>query len=135
MKIAIPIWNDRVSSAFDFAHIVLLVNIEDGRETGRSEVSFPPESDPEKVSRLKALSAEVLICGAISRSLASRVGASGIKVLPYVVGSVDEILKAYLTGELIQPQFTLPGCWPGARKGFRRRHRSPRSRKWNAKSS
>ena len=135
MKIAIPIWNDRVSSAFDFAHKVLLVNIENGRETERSEISFPPESDPEKVNRLKTLSAEVLICGAISRSLASRVGASGIKVLPYVVGSVDEILKAYLTGELTQPQFTLPGCWPGARKGFRRRHQSPRPHKWNAKSS
>ena len=128
MKIAIPTWNDRVSSAFDFAHRVLLVNIENGRETGHSEISFPPESDPEKVSRLEALGAEVLICGAISRSLASRVGASGIKVLPYVVGPVDEILKAYLTGELIQPQFTLPGCWPGARKGFRRRCRSSRTR-------
>ena len=128
MRVAIPIWNDRVSSAFDFAHRVLLVNIENARETGRSEISFPPESDLEKVNRLKTLSAEVLICGAISRSLASQVGASGIRVLPYVVGQVDEILKAYLTGELIQPQFALPGCWPGARKGFRRRHRSHRSR-------
>ena len=126
MKIAIPIWNGRVSSAFDFAHRVLLVNIENGRETGRSEVSFPPESDTEKVNRLKASNAEVLICGAISRCLALQVGASGIRVLPYVVGQVDEIVKAYLTGELIQPQFALPGCWPGARKGFRRRHRSPR---------
>ena len=129
MKIAIPIWNDRVSSAFDFAHKVLLVDIENGRETGRSEISFPPESDPEKVNRLKTLSAEVLICGAISRSLALRVGASGIEVLPYVVGSVDEILRAYLTGKLVQPQFALPGSWPGARKGFRRRHRSGRHRK------
>jgi len=128
MKIAIPTWNDRVSSAFDFAHRILLVNMENGRETERLEISFPSESDPEKVNRLKTLSAEVLICGAISRSLASRVGASGIRVLPYVVGSVDEILKAYLTGELVQPQFTLPGCWAGARKGFRRRRRSPRHR-------
>ena len=135
MKIAIPTWNNRVSSAFDFAHKVLLVDIEGGSETGRSEVSLPPESDSEKVSRLKTLNTEVLICGAISRSLASRVGASGIRVLPYVVGSVDEILKAYLTGKLTQPQFALPGSWPGARKGFRRRHRSARRRKWNAKSS
>ena len=128
MRIAISMWNDRVSSAFDFAHTVLLVDIENGHETGRSEISFPPESDPEKANRLKASGAEVLICGAISRSLASLVGASGIKVLPYVVGQVDEILKAYLTGELIQPQFALPDCWPGARKGFRRRRRSFRPR-------
>jgi len=129
MKVAMPIWNDRVSGAFDFAQRILLVDIENGRETGRSEISLPPESDPEKANRLKALEAEVLICGAISRSLAFQIAASGIRVLPYVAGHVDEILKAYLTGELIQPQFTLPGCWPGARRGFRRRRRSPRNRR------
>jgi predicted Fe-Mo cluster-binding NifX family protein len=128
MKIAIPIWDDRVSGAFDFAHRLLLVDIEHGRETGRAEISLLPESIPEKANRLKALGAEVLICGAISRSLASQVGACGVRVLPYVVGQVDEILKAYLTGKLIQPQFALPGCWPGARKGFRRRRRSHRPR-------
>jgi len=129
MKIAIPIWNGRVSSAFDFAHKLLLVDIEYGREAGRVEISMLPESNPEKANRLKALGVEVLICGAISRSLASQVQACGVKVLPYVVGQVDEILKAYLTGKLIEPQFALPGCWPGARKGFRRRRRLPRSRK------
>ena len=128
MKLAIPIWDGRVSSAFDFAHRLLLVDIERGRETGRSEIPFSSESDPEKANRLKTLGVEVLICGAISRSLASQVRASGIKVLPYVVGQADEVLKAYLTGRLIQPQFALPGSWPGARRGFCRRRRSPRVR-------
>ena len=122
MKIAIPIWNDRVSSAFDFARSLLLVDIEHGRETGRVEIPLFPESIPEKANRLKSLGVKVLICGAISRSLASQVMACGVKVLPYVVGQVDEILKAYLTGKLVQPQFALPGSWPGARKAFRRRH-------------
>ena len=94
MKIAIPIWNGSVSSAFDFAHRLLLVDMVNGRETGRSEISLPPESIPERANRLKTLGAEVLICGAISRPLASLVAASGTKVLPYVVGQVDEILKA-----------------------------------------
>jgi len=118
MKIAIPVWHDRVSSAFDFAQSLLLVDIEHGRETGREEIPWLPESIPE----MKTLGVKVLICGAISRSLASQVKACGVKVLPYVVGQVDEILKAYLTGKLVQPQFALPGSWPGARKAFRRRH-------------
>ena len=128
MKLAIPIWNDRVSSAFDFAHRLLLVDIERGRETSRSEVPFSSESDPEKVNSLKSLGVEVLICGAISRSLASQVRSSGIKILPYVVGQVDEVLKAYLAGRLIHPKFALPGSWPGARRGFCRRRRAPRVR-------
>ena len=135
MRIAIPIWDDRVSSAFDFAHRLLLVDIERGCEIKRKEISLLPESIPEKANRLKTLGVKVLICGAISRSLASQVMASGIRVLPYVVGQVDEILGAYLTGKLVQPQFALPGSWPGARKGFRRGRRSPRSHKLNTKSS
>jgi predicted Fe-Mo cluster-binding NifX family protein len=128
MKIAIPIWNDSVSSAFDFSHTLLLVELENGREARRSEMPSPARSISEKANQLKTLGADVLICGAISRPLASLVRASGIKVLPYVVGQIDEILEAYLTGRLVQPQFILPGSWPGARRGFRRRCRTRRAR-------
>ena len=128
MRIAIPVWNDCVSSAFDFAHKLLLIDIQNGSETNRSEISMDPEPISQRATRLKTLGIDVLICGAISRSLASMVTASGIKVLPYAVGSVDEILKAYLTDKLAQPQFVLPGFWPGARKGFRRGRRCRRGR-------
>jgi predicted Fe-Mo cluster-binding NifX family protein len=120
MKVAIPVWNDCVSSAFDFAHRLLVVDIQSGSETKRSEISLGKEPNPRKVSRLKSLGVDVLICGAISRSLASQIAASGIEVLPYVLGSVDEILKAYLIGQLGQARFTMPCSWPGARKDFRR---------------
>jgi len=128
MKIAIPIWNGYVSSAFDFAHRLLLLEIQNGSETKRSEISLDPESITQRAARLKTLGADVLICGAISRSLASMVTASGIKVLPYTVGPVDEVIKAYLTDKLAQPQYVLPGFWPGARKGFRRGYQCRRGR-------
>jgi predicted Fe-Mo cluster-binding NifX family protein len=129
MKIAIPVWNDCVSSAFDFAHRLLLVDIQNGSETNRTEISLNTESIPQKAGRLKSLGVEVLICGAISRSLASLVVASGIELLPYVLGPVDEILKAYMTGRLGQPKFAMPCSWPGAREGFRRGHRCRRGQR------
>ena len=128
MKIAIPIQNGFVSSAFDFAHRLLLVDIQDGSETSRSEVSLNPEPIPQRAVRLKSLGVDVLICGAISRALACMVTASGIEVLPYVIGPVDEILKAYLTNQLGKPEFAMPGWWPGARKGFGRGRRRCRWR-------
>jgi len=128
MKIAIPIWKGCVSSAFDFSHTLLLVELENGRETKRTEISSPAQSISEKANQLKTLGVEVLICGAISRSLALLVRASGIEVLPYVVGQVDEIVEAYLMGRLLQREFILPGSWPGARRGFHRRCRARRAR-------
>jgi len=128
MKIAIPIWNGCVSSAFDFSHTLLLVELEGDHEVKRSEISLPAQSVPEKANELKTLGVDVLVCGAISRPLASLVRASGIKLLPYVMGQVDEIVAAYLADRLVQPQFILPGSWPGARRGFRRRCRVRRAR-------
>jgi predicted Fe-Mo cluster-binding NifX family protein len=128
MKIAIPVWNNCVSSAFDFANRLLLVDIQNGSENNRKEISLKRESIPQKANKLKSLGAEVLICGAISRSLASQVTSSGIELLPYVLGPVDEILNAYLTGQLGQSKYAMPCSWPGARKGFRRRRQCHRGR-------
>lgn len=120
MKIAIPIYRDNVSNVFDFAHRLLLVDIESDKAVERSEVELKAESLPQRAGQLKSLGVDVLVCGAISQALANMVTASGIQVLPYVTGRVDDVLQGYLTGQLVQPQFTMPGCWPGARKGFGR---------------
>jgi len=126
MKIAIPIYNDSVSNVFDFAHKLLLVEIENGKEATRSEVALESQLLPQRVGQLKSLEVDILVCGAISRVLANMVTASGIQLLPYVTGLVDDVLQAYLAGQLVQPQFSMPGCWPGARRGFGRRRRGCR---------
>ena len=123
MKIAIPEYNGNVSNVFDFAHRLLLVEIENGKELNRSEIALESQSLPQRVGQLKSLGVDILVCGAISRVLANMVTASGIQLLPYVTGRVDDILQAYLAGQLVKPEFTMPGCWPGARKGFGRRGR------------
>ena len=128
MKIAIPLWNDCVSNVFDFAHRLLLVEIENGKEISQSEVELKAESLPQRAGSLKNLGVDVLICGAISRALACMVAASGTEVLAFVTGRVDDVLEAYLTGQLVKPEFTMPGYWTGAREGFGRGRRRCRWR-------
>ena len=127
MKIAIPVYNDSVSNVFDFATRLLLVDIESGKEANRSEVALESQLLPQRASQLKDLEVDVLVCGAISRVLANMVTTSGIQVLPYVTGSIN-VLQAYLTGQLVKPEFSMLGCWPGARRGFGRRRRGCRWR-------
>jgi len=121
MKVALPIWQGHVSSVFDFAHKLLLIELEKGEEKGRQEIVLVEQSGPERAAKLKKLGVGVLICGAISRPLAEIINGSGIQTLPFVTGSTEKILNAYKTGQLSQPQYTLPGFWPGARGSFRRR--------------
>ena len=121
MKVALPVWQGQVSSVFDFAHELLLIELENGHEKSRQDIVLVEQSGPERVAMLKRLGVSVLICGAISRPLAEMINISGVQVLPFVTGSTEEIIKAYITGQLGQPQYTLPGFWRGARRCFRRR--------------
>ena len=123
MKIAIPIWNGCVSSVFDFAHQLLVGDAEDKKETSRSQIQLDQQAIQQRVSRLVELNVNVLICGGISWPLASMLMASNIEVIPFVTGTVDEVLNAYFNNQLTEPQFLQPGCEPGARKGFGRRRR------------
>ena len=126
MKIAIPIYNDSVSNVFDFATRLLLVDIENDKETNRSEVALESQSLSQRTGQIKNLEVDVLVCGAISRVLANMVATSGIQVLPYVTGNINDVLQAYLNGQLAKSEFSMPGCWLGARRGFGRRRRGCR---------
>lgn len=121
MKVAIPVYGDYVSNVFDFAHRLLLVDIENGKETGRRVVEIEGFSLPQRARHLKTHGVDVLVCGAVSQLLANMVTQSGIEILPYVTGNTDNVLGAYVAGQLVRPEFCMPGCWPGARRGFGRR--------------
>ena len=118
MKVAIPVWEGRVSSVLDFSQRLVVVELRNGGETSRTEVALLEQDAFAKLARLRELGIDVLICGAVSQPLACASMASGIQLLPYVTGSVDDVLNAYRAGQLGRPQFTLPGWWPGARGGF-----------------
>lgn len=122
-KIAIPEWQGQVSTVFDFAGKLLLIDIEGQKERSRTENLLPDEPMPQRVARLKNFSVDVLICGAISRPLASMIAGSDIEVLPDISGRIDDVLNAYLAGRLTEQRFSMPGCKARERKGFRGRGR------------
>ena len=109
MKVALPIWQGHVSAVFDFAHKLFLVEFENGEDKGRQEIGLVEQSSPERAATLKRLSVGILICGAISRSLAEMISALGIQILPSVTGTTEQIITAYNTSQLSQPQYILPG--------------------------
>ena len=120
MKLAIPIWEGRVSNVFDFAHKAVIVEFSDAKELARSEVALSGPG-PARVVRLRQRGVDTLICGAISRVSASWASAGGIRLFPYVTGSVDEVIEAFKNEQLSSERFVLPGSWPGV-------HRPPRCR-------
>jgi len=123
MKIGIPIWNGNVSSVFDFARSLMVIELDDGREAARREVGLEYEDINRRTAELQRVGIDVLICGAVSKPLANTIRARGIEVIPFVTGSINQILDAYLKGQLDRQRFAMPGCWQGARQRNRKRRR------------
>ena len=121
MRVAIPVWNERISPVFDAAGHLLVVDIEDGVERIRREEAIQESLPPRRARRLVELGVDVLICGAISRPLASMLASSGVTVIPWTAGPVNDVVAAYLKGRLPDPRWMMPGC--GVR---RQRHRGGR---------
>jgi predicted Fe-Mo cluster-binding NifX family protein len=118
MKIALSIWKDCISTVFDAADQLLVVEKNGDREFKRTSVRLNAADTASRATQLKEMEIEVLICGAISRPQEAAISAAGITVHPFVRGPVKEIIDAYESGQLHTAAFTLPGC---QRRGQERR--------------
>ena len=117
MRVAIPYWQGRVSPVFDVADYLLLVDVEKSAEVYR-ECRVLTDSDPLRRAReMVSLGTEVLICGAISLVLETALTGDGIKVFGFVCGNVEEIVGAFLSGDLANSRFTMPGRCSQRRRG------------------
>jgi len=110
MRIAIPTWQERVSPVFDVARQLLVVDVGGGGESVRSETVLGEAGPAGRARRLKELGIDVLICGGISRPLEQMLASAGVRVVPYIAGTVDEVLAAFASGQFSESAFSMPGC-------------------------
>jgi predicted Fe-Mo cluster-binding NifX family protein len=110
MKVAFTAWEERISPVFDSARRLLIADIENEKVLSRQYESFNPQPVSCLVDMLKILKIEVLICGAISRTPSIIIEASGIKLISFVGGKIDDVLMSYVSGISIVPGFSMPGC-------------------------
>jgi predicted Fe-Mo cluster-binding NifX family protein len=126
VHIAIPVWNGRVSPVFESVRTLVVLEVEDGRQKGRTEVHLTDPAPHVRVRRLVDRDVDVLVCGAISRPVAEMCAEAGITVIPWVSGDFERVVEAFLAGSLPNPDLTMPGCCC-RRLRARRRNRHPGS--------
>jgi len=122
MQVAIPIWNGRVSPVFESIRTLVVLQVENRREQGRTEVHLADPAPQARVRSLVEHGVDVLICGAISRPLAEMCAAAGITVIAWVSGDFEAVVEAFVEDALPNPAYTMPGCC-GRRLWARRRKR------------
>ena len=110
MRIAVSIWENKVSPVLDTATKLLIIECGNQKEESRFEVYLVKRDISQRCSFIWGLEIDVLICGAVSRQFSGMLTASGIKIVSGISGPAEDVLEAYLYGNLFQSRFLMPGC-------------------------
>lgn len=116
MKIAIPVWNGRVSPVLDVAKTIRIAEVVGGELEGVETLAV---SEGRLSSVLSRFGVDALVCSAVSSPLEATLWMSGIEVISDVCGIPEEILEALASGDTTLDRFRSPGS--------RRRSESPRA--------
>jgi predicted Fe-Mo cluster-binding NifX family protein len=108
-KVAIPIFRSRVAPVFDYCVRVSVFEIGDHRQIERTELYLGRLSPIERVRALRRGGVTTLVCGAMSEDLDKLFQTSGISVIGGIGGPVEEVLEAFMSDRLDEPQYRSPG--------------------------
>ena len=123
MKIALSAWKDYISTVFDTADQLLVLDIDEADGHKRTMVKLNPADVAGRANQIKEMQIDVLICGAVSRPLEASLISLGIRVHGFVRGPVEDVLTAFQDGNLDQAIFAMPGCLVRGCSGNRRQNR------------
>lgn len=116
MKAAFSTWDNRIASVFDASNSIRLVEVESGKIVHSEQDTLPDDLPVQKALRLVELNADVLFCGAISRTMHDLIVSYGIRVIPFVAGALDEIVDALAAGRSDWTSYAMPGCMGRGRR-------------------
>ncbi len=113
-RIAIPVFQSRVSPVFDCCSRVLLADLEPGqnREIKRTEITLKNLTVPERLNLLNKLRVTIVICAGIIQTFHDQLIAAGISLIIGIAGGVEQILSAFMCNKLDDACFYMPGYKP-----------------------
>jgi predicted Fe-Mo cluster-binding NifX family protein len=100
MKVAIPIFLDRISPRLDCARKLLVLEIEKNRLVDKRELDISLWAPDEKILYLNKMGISQLICGGLRLEDRSGLHRFGIQVASPLYGEVETIINEYLSGKL-----------------------------------
>jgi predicted Fe-Mo cluster-binding NifX family protein len=109
MKVAIPVWENKISPVLDTASRLMVVELNKEGPTARFEIFLDERDLSRRCVRIQDLCVDTLICGAVTRHFSEMLKAAGIKLIQGIAGQPDAVLNAYLDGTLAHSKYLMPG--------------------------
>ena len=118
MKLAIPLYTNRVSPRFGYSRRFLVVETKAGHELGREVLAVDIESPAQIAKCFAAEGIDLVLCGGMNPAFQKEFQLRNIGVIWGLIGEAEDALAAYLKGKA----FAGMGPCPPARSSDRSRH-------------
>ncbi|MBL0714371.1 MAG: hypothetical protein JJV98_11785 [Desulfosarcina sp.] len=108
-RIAIPIFQARISPVLDSCNRLMVVDIDNGKEIQRVEVSLAKMSRMERTETISRWRVDKIICAGVSELMCNYIAGREIRLISGIAGEPEKIIDAYIHNRLDQECFLMPG--------------------------
>jgi predicted Fe-Mo cluster-binding NifX family protein len=108
-KVAIPVFLDRISPRLDCAKRMLVLYIEENRLLDKREMDISNWPADSKVTHLKEMGVEQVICGGLRLEDRFLLNHAGILVAAPIYGEIETVIASFLKGRLKRSCCPCPG--------------------------
>ena len=125
MKIAIPMFGNRISPRFDFSPEMWIIDVEGGKVVRQEKLPTAHLNLPQRLEQITSNGVNQLICGGIDGFCQNQLGSRGIDVVQDVIGEAEIVFDLFMRGRL------RPGlcCEGRGRRRFCAWKKGPRGRR------
>jgi predicted Fe-Mo cluster-binding NifX family protein len=100
MKVAIPLFGNRISPRFDFSPELWIITVENGKVAHQEKLPMTTLNLPQRLDQLASYGVNQVICGGIDGFCLDQLGNKGIDVLHNVVGEAEMAFHLFMKGRL-----------------------------------
>lgn len=100
MKIAIPLFGNRISPRFDFSPEMWIIDVEGGKVVGQEKLQTANLNLPQRLEQITSNGVNKVICGGMDGFCQNQLGSRGIDVVQDVIGEAEIVFDLFMRGRL-----------------------------------
>ena len=101
VRVAIPRMGETVAPCFEYCATMAIFTVADSGAVWQIDFPLRSREPLDRVRLLRDQRVDSLICGGMQAFYENMIEASGIQVIPWVSGIVEDLLALHLRGELV----------------------------------
>jgi len=100
MKIAIPLFGNRISPRFDFSPEIWIITVENGEAVNQEKLPMANLNSFQRIEQITTNGVDNVVCGGIDGFSLNQLGNRGIEVMHDIIGEAEVAFNLFMRGKL-----------------------------------